>query len=117
MSDDSDDGKVDVSKNPSPKDEAKDFSNTDERRKGADQAHELALLRGKQGPIGRLIGCSDSSLTVAFVLLVFGALAILVSIGFLWVDKATYEPIIEKLIAFELAVATFVFGKGGIKSE
>lgn len=72
---------------------------------------ELSLLKIQQGPIGSLIGCTDSSLTIAFVLLVLGFLGIVgCGIGMIW-HADVFWNLADKLITFELTVAAYVMGK------
>lgn len=97
--------------NPTPRAEAQEFQNPDDKKRSQDQAHELAMLHGQQGPLGRLIGCSDSSLTIAFILLIVGAALIMAGGAAMLRDSATFGSVEEKLITFELTVAGFVFGK------
>lgn len=97
--------------NPSAKEESDAFSSPDERADTRNKNHELELLRQQQGPIGRLIGCSDSALTIAFVLLGIGAVVILAAaVGMIWFP-AEFGSILEKMITFELTIAGYVMGK------
>lgn len=103
--------RLDLAENPTASGEADDFSTPDERKDTREKNHEIALLRQEQGPIGRLIGCSDSALTIAFILLALGAIGILASaIGVAYSPDA-FEGIVEKLITFELTIAGYVMGK------
>lgn len=102
---------LELDRNPTPKNESEDFSTPDERADARNKNHELDLLRHEQGPIGWLIGCSDSALTIAFILLTLGALGILgTSIGMVWYPEA-FSGIVDKLITFELTIAGYVMGK------
>ncbi|MGH1454845.1 MAG: hypothetical protein ACRBBV_16895 [Paracoccaceae bacterium] len=61
------DNKLDLGQNPTPADEADDFSSPDERADARSKNHEIELLKVQMGPIGKLIGSTDSSKTIAFV--------------------------------------------------
>lgn len=78
---------------------------------GGNKNHEKALLRQEQGAIGALIGCSDSALTITFVLLGLGALGILGAAIGLAHNASAFEGVAEKLITFELTVAGYVMGR------
>ncbi|WEF24629.1 hypothetical protein [Paracoccus sp. S3-43] len=65
------DQRFEIDRKPSPTAEAESFESPDERRDARAKGHELQLLLVQQGPVGRLIGCSDPSLTIALILLVF----------------------------------------------
>lgn len=58
---------LDLKKDPSPDDEAGQFSSPDEKADARNKTHELELLKAKMGPIGSLIGSADSSKTIAFL--------------------------------------------------
>lgn len=103
--------KLDLEESPTPSGEADDFSTEDERADARNKNHEIALLRQEQGPIGALIGCSDSALTIAFVLLGLGAVGILGTAVGLAYNASAFGGVIEKLITFELTVAGYVMGK------
>lgn len=99
-----------LEENPTPGEEASDFSTPDERAEDAKHRRVLKEKEAEQGPIGKLIGSSDSSLTICFALLVFGGLAILISLLLMiWVEGA--QAAFEKLVTFELTVAGYVMGK------
>ncbi|MEP5729773.1 MAG: hypothetical protein ABJL67_10385 [Sulfitobacter sp.] len=61
------DNKLDLDQNPTPDEEANDFSSPDERADTRSKNHEIELLKVQMGPIGKLIGSTDSSKTIAFV--------------------------------------------------
>ena len=102
---------IDLGRDPTPSQEAEDFSTADERADQRNKSHELDVLRQQQGPIGRLIGCSDSALTIAAVLLVFGAIAIVATFIGLMMNPEPFSGVLDKLITFELTVAGYVMGK------
>lgn len=103
---------LDLEENPSPASEANQFSTPDERERAAAATHARMLSdkAAEQGPIGRVIGSSDSSLNICFILLILGFIAILIScIAMVWTEKAI--SVFEKLITFELTLAGYVMGK------
>lgn len=102
---------IDLSKHPSPRDESVDFSTPDERADERNKNHELEILKAEKGPIGRLIGSSDSSLNVAFILLAIGAVAILGTLLAEGIVPGTYQGYFDKLVTFELTIAGYVMGK------
>lgn len=105
---------LELDPNPSPSGESEEFSTADEKKAIRENSHQLEILRQEQGPIGKLIGCSDSALTIAFSLLVLGGVAILgTGIG-LAVNPSAFAGIMEKLITFELTIAGYVMGKHSI---
>ncbi|MDA7967136.1 hypothetical protein [Ruegeria sp.] len=59
--------KLDLQANPTPSDEAGEFSSPDEKADVRAKNHELDVLKAKMGPIGGLIGSTDSSKTIAFM--------------------------------------------------
>lgn len=103
--------KLDLEEKPTPSGEANDFSTEDERADARNKSHQIALLRQEQGPIGSLIGCSDSALTIAFVLLGLGAIGIVATAIGTAYNAAAFGGIVDKLITFELTVAGYVMGK------
>ena len=109
-----DNQQLELTRDPSPVGEADQFSTPDERAVEAEHKRRMADKASEQGPIGRWIGSSDSSLTICFVLLILGFVAIGIS-GFamIWSDNAA--TVLERLITFELTVAGYVMGK--MKSE
>ena len=101
---------LDLQESPTPADEAGDFQSSDEAAREAAHKRKMDDKSAEQGPIGKLIGSSDSSLNICFVLLILGFLAMLVS-GFalIWEPKAA--TVFERLITFELTIAGYVMGK------
>lgn len=61
---------LELAPNPTAANEAKDFSSPDEKADARAKNHEIELLRVQMGPIGKLIGSTDSSKTIAFVAVV-----------------------------------------------
>ena len=106
------DGKntLNVEPNPSPKAESHDFSNADDRRRGQDYAHELALVDREQGPLGRLIGSKDSSLTIAFIVIAIAGVCIVGSLfGMVWHPEMFLDAV-KFFGTVMLTVAGYVFG-------
>lgn len=105
---------LELDRSPTPAEEADEFSSPNDRADVRNKSHELDVLAKQQGPIGGLIGCSDSALTIAFVLLGLGFLGIIgAGVGAAW-RPDVFGVIVERLITFELTVAGYVMGK---KSE
>lgn len=72
--------------------------------------HELNLLRVRMGPIGRLIGSEDNSLTISFAIAVMCFVVLIVSeICAIWNDKIL--SVADNAIKLLLAIAGYIFGK------
>ena len=106
-----DKGTIALDRNPTPKGESEQFENLDERAAKSKQDHEARLLSMNQGPIGKLIGCTDSSLTIAFTLLLLGFIALICSFVGLIYKPEVFSPYPEKVITFMLTIAGYVMGK------
>lgn len=105
-----DNSQLDLARNPTPAGEAGDFQSSDEPALEAAHKRNMDNKSAEQGPIGKLIGSSDSSLNICFVLLILGFVAMLVSgIAMIWTAEA--GTIFERLITFELTIAGYVMGK------
>lgn len=105
-----DDSQLDLVRNPTPAGEAGDFQSPDEAALEAAHKRNMDNKSAEQGPIGKLIGSSDSSLNVCFVLLILGFIAMLVSgVAMIWSPDA--GTVFERLITFELTIAGYVMGK------
>ncbi|KAB7614587.1 hypothetical protein F9L33_08090 [Amylibacter sp. SFDW26] len=103
------DNQLDIDQNPTPSDEAGAFSSPDEKAVEAAHKRSLEEKETEQGPFGKLIGSSDSSLNTCLILLLLGFIAILISLFvMIWNDNAA--NILEKLITFELTIAGYVMG-------
>jgi len=104
------DSKLELDRQPSPSEEANDFSTPDERAAQANHNRSLETLKLEQGPVGRIIGSSDSSLNISFILLILGFLTMAVlGVSLIWSEFA--KGLFEKLITFELTIAGYVMGK------
>jgi len=73
-----------LQENPTADDEAAEqFSTADEKADLRAKTHELAVLKAEMGPLGQLIGSTDSSRTIAFcaiiILLVFMLIAFVIA--------------------------------------
>lgn len=111
------DQRLTIEREPTPSAEAQSFETPDERRDARAKGHELDLLRLKQGRVGRLIGCSDASLTISFI-----ALAVLCTLlaGALvgsYVAPAIFGEHVGKLLTAVLTVMGYVMGKSQGKSD
>lgn len=105
-----DNQQLELTRDPSPAGEADQFSTPDERVVEAAHKRKMDDKASEQGPIGKWIGSSDSSLNVCFVLLLLGFVAIAISgVAMIWSDSAV--SVVEKLITFELTIAGYVMGK------
>ena len=62
-----DSNQLDLAQNPTGGSEAEAFSTSDERADARSKNHEIELMKVQMGPIGKLIGSTDSSKTIAFV--------------------------------------------------
>lgn len=106
-----------VEQNPTPRDEAREFENPDERAKAAARGHELALLKAKTGWIGRLTGSTNESMNTGLLLL----LICLALLGFSIIVNAEGIPgfsgITDNLFKLVLTLAGYVFGTGRNSSQ
>lgn len=99
-----------IERNPTPKGEAADFENPDEKRLARKNKHELDLLDKQLGKIGCWVGSIDPSLNIAFVLL--GVIAFLLLLSGIGINfKVEFQSITDKLITALLTVAGYVFGR------
>lgn len=105
-----DDSQLDLDRSPTPLSEAGEFLSPDEMALEAAHKRKMADKSAEQGPIGRLIGSSDSSLNVCFVLLMLGALGICIAgVAMIW--SASAVTAFERIVTFELTIAGYVMGK------
>ncbi|MDP9569649.1 UNVERIFIED_ORG: hypothetical protein J2W66_000109 [Agrobacterium larrymoorei] len=103
--------------NPTPKAESQDFSNPDDIRRGQDYAHQLALLDRNQGYIGKLIGSSDSNLTIAFCIIGIAGLTCLgCLVGMIW-QPEIFSDALKFFGTVIMTVAGYVFGVKKSDSE
>lgn len=105
------DGQVDLERDPTPEGEASTtFESPEERAEQARHKRSMEKLAAEQGPIGKLIGSDDSSLTVSFIILMVGFIALgVVGIASIWADGL--GTALERLLTFQLTVAGYIFGK------
>ena len=99
-----------LDKNPTPKDEARDFQNPDERLKAADYAHEIALIAHRKGTIGRLTGSTNEAMNTGTFILIMCLVLLagsMVGIGF---NPTAFGPVTDNLFKVVLAVAGYIFG-------
>ena len=106
--------KLDLEKSPSPADEAGDFSTPDEKADVREKNHELEILKAKMGPIGRLIGSTDSSRTIAFVAVAM-CLIFMICVFFKAYDPVTGMPdhafnLVSLLGSIVTGCIGFIFG-------
>lgn len=104
-------GRIEVDKDPTPAEEAREFETSDDRRQEQRNKHELALHDRQLGRIGGYTGSTNPSLNIAAALLA-GLLVALLGclLGAITSGLATIGPYIERLIAAILTVASFIFG-------
>jgi len=93
------------------------FSTADEKADLRAKSHELAVLNAQMGPIGRLIGSTDSSRTIAFcaiiIILVFILIAFIIAY---WVGDGEIGEsgltVISLLGSMVTACIGYIFGSG-----
>lgn len=107
----SDEKQLDLERNPTPAGEAGEFQSVDEAALEAAHKRKMDDKSAEQGPIGRLIGSSDSSLNICFVLLICGFIAMIAAAIAMALSENVGAAIFERLITFELTVAGYVMGK------
>ena len=101
---------------PTPTAESQDFQNPDEKSEERARAHHLAVLQHEQGSIGKLIGSNDTSLTIAFVVIVVSGFSLFFSlIGLIWVPA--FAELAKLSFTALMTVAGYVFGLKSGKSD
>ena len=93
-----------LDQNPSPKAEAKQFQNADER------AHQIALIVAKKGVVGKLTGSTNDAMntgTLILIICLFLWGASMVGVCF---KADAFSPISDNVFKAVLAVAGYVFG-------
>ncbi len=110
---------LDLNREPSAREESREFSTDDEiRRERQKNTHEVKMVKLNQGPIGKLIGTTDSTLATACFLLALGVLSVIVlaflavfasSVGIPYNPEA-FDSFAEKILAFLSILAGYVFG-------
>ena len=107
--------KSELEKNPTPSDEFSGFQTPDE--KALDAAHKRGLEEkaAEQGPLGRLIGSSDSILNTCWGI-ILGALAVqgITAVAMILSGALQTEAlhVISLLFALQSFVAGYLMGKG-----
>ncbi len=89
--------------------DAKDHQEESDLRNSRD--HELAIMRTRMGPIGRLVGSEDTALTISFFVLTmcFGLL-VLATVVSVW-NASVLAAVGSDLFKVILTVAGYIFGK------
>jgi hypothetical protein len=101
---------LELERNPSPKEEAKDFQNPDERMAAARNAHELALINARRGYVGKITGSTNDAMnTGTFILLICFVFLGISMIG-LYIRPEAFGAIVDNLFKAILTVAGYVFG-------
>jgi len=117
-----DDQQLELDPAPSPAAELKAFQNLDEKADQRAKDHELELrrialeeMRAKMGPIGRLIGSTESSKTIAFMTVIV-CLFFMMLVFWISYDRArgTYSDGVWNLLSTLASIVTgcvgFIFG-------
>ena len=106
---------LDLQANPTPKSEIEDFSTLDEKADVRAKNHEIAILQAKMGPIGKLIGSTDSSKTIAFLAVAF-CLIFMITVFIIAFDEieGTLPDTVFNLLSLLGSIVTgcigFIFG-------
>jgi hypothetical protein len=99
-----------LDQNPSPKDEARDFQNTDEKLIAANHAHEIAILNAKRGAIGKLTGSSNDAMNTGLLILIICLVLLALSMIGDCIKPEPFSSITDNLFKVVLTVAGYVFG-------
>ena len=97
--------KLDLDRKSAPKSEAADFER-DQAALDAQHNRRMADKQAEQGPIGRWIGSSDSSLNVCFIIL----LLIFAAIGITLFTEGLSTVFFDGLIALASTVIGYIMG-------
>lgn len=107
---------LELEKNPTASKEAEEFANADDRRAKAERDHELAIIRIRQGFIGKMFGSDSANLNLAFYLgTLFSLGAIISLICSVWAP-AMFDGV-NLFLAAAMTVAGYVFGAKNSKSD
>jgi hypothetical protein len=106
-----------LDRNPSAKEEAKDFQNQDERLQAVHNAHELAVLRSKKGWIGIITGSTNESMNTGIVVFILCGIVLAGSL-----IGATYRPdpfdsVTDYMCKAIFAVVGYIFGANAAKKD
>jgi hypothetical protein len=105
-----------VDPHPTADKEARDFENDDERRLRRDREHELALLKLRQGVLGKVTGSSNESFNNGLFILLLLLLALCGSeVGIYF--GAHLDAVTDGLIKAIFAVVGYVFGSRGSSGQ
>ena len=99
-----------VDPNPTPKAEAEEFENIDERFRAAERGHELAILAAKKGWIGIITGSTNESMNTGLFLLLISLLLLGCSMIGSAKEIAAFNAITDNLFKFVLTLAGYIFG-------
>jgi hypothetical protein len=101
---------IQVDPNPTPKEEAKDFENADERMQAKAQAHELAIINSKKGWVGRVTGSTNEALNTGVFILFLSLILLAASMVGSAYYPTTFAAITDNLFKLALTVAGYIFG-------
>ncbi len=96
---------LELDRNPTPKEEAKEFENLDEKVR----AHELELLKGKRGWVGKITGSTNEALNTGLFVLVIAFFMLAIAMFGLLFTKV-FEPFIQGLMNLVAAALGYVLG-------
>jgi hypothetical protein len=106
-----------LDKNPSAKEEAKDFQNPDERLQAANNAHQLAVLREKKGWIGIVTGSTNESLNTGIVVFILCAIVLAGSLTGSFYRSDPFNSVTDYMCKALVAVVGYIFGANTAKKE
>jgi uncharacterized MAPEG superfamily protein len=101
---------LELEQNPSPKEEAKDFQNADERMAAAHNAHELAILNAKRGFVGKVTGSTNDAMNTGTFILIICFIFLGLSMIGLCAKPESFGSITDNIFKAILAVSGYVFG-------
>ncbi|MGH6845599.1 MAG: hypothetical protein ACRECU_12975, partial [Methylocella sp.] len=99
-----------IDQNPTPKDEARDFENPDERMRDKVNAHELALLTARRGLVGKLTGSTNEALNTGLMVLIVSLILFGFAMLGTYINASGFNTITDDLFKLVLTVAGYVFG-------
>ena len=110
------DNQLELEKNPTGSTEASEqFSTPDEKADLRAKTHELAVLNAQMGPLGKLIGSTDSSRTISFCAIIVLLIFMLIVFGIAsWTGKGEVGEssltVISLLGSMVTACIGYIFG-------
>jgi hypothetical protein len=102
--------RLELDRNPSPKDEAKDFQNADETLLSKNHAHELAMIKAKLGIVGKITGSTNDAMnTGLFIFICCTGLLVGSGVGGFFRPDA-FSAITDTLLKLFPAIVGYVIG-------